>query len=111
MLHIPAARSNLISGLQLDKAGVISTLGNNTIFLSTNNQIIVTGTVINDMYRLNLNIIRPNNSSLTSRIKHPSLESRIAMPSLASRIGPLPLASRITPIAHAVNTPADFYTA
>lgn len=49
-LHIPAARSNLISGIQLDKAGVTSTLGHNTITLSTKNKPIVSGTIVNDMY-------------------------------------------------------------
>ena len=77
VLHIPAARSNLISGLQLDKAGVITTLGNNCITLSVNNQIIVCGTVTNDMYRLDINIIQPTRATLESRITPPSLSSRI----------------------------------
>ena len=68
VLHIPAARSNLISGIQLDKAGVISTLGNNSISLSVNNRVLVTGSVINDMYRLNLKIVPPMRAPLVARI-------------------------------------------
>ena len=50
VLHIPAARSNLISGILLDKAGIICTLGNNSISLSINGQTIVDGHIINNMY-------------------------------------------------------------
>lgn len=77
VLHIPAARSNLISGVQLDNAGVVSTLGNRNIHLSFNNKTIVVGTIINDMYRLNLSIIRPKSQPLISRIAPPPLQSRI----------------------------------
>jgi hypothetical protein len=77
VLHIPAARTNLISGIQLDKAGVTSTLGNKSIFLSSNNQVIVSGSIINDMYRLNLNIVFPTSISLASRITPNDLASRI----------------------------------
>ena len=34
VLHVPRARSNLISGVQLDKAGVIATLGGGHVTLS-----------------------------------------------------------------------------
>jgi hypothetical protein len=34
VLHIPAARSNLISGIRLDNAGVTTTLGNGAIMLT-----------------------------------------------------------------------------
>lgn len=81
VLHIPAAQTNLISGVQLDKAGVVSTLGHNSIFLSTNNEVIVSGTVVNDMYRLDVTIIIPNSIELAS-------PPHIAPPSLALRIGP-----------------------
>jgi hypothetical protein len=94
MLHIPATRSNLISGVQLDKAGVTCTLGNNTIFLSVNDTIVVEGILFNDMYRLNLHIILPKRTfdftSLASRISIPdpvSLTSCISAP-LSSRLGP-----------------------
>src|SRR5882672_1261403 len=60
IFHIPAARSNLISGIQLDKAGVVSTLGNNSIFLSVNNNTIIIGTISNDMYHLNLTVTKTN---------------------------------------------------
>jgi hypothetical protein len=89
VLHIPAARTNLISGIQLDRAGVVSTLGNKSITLSTNNHIIVSGSVVNDMYRLNLRIVPPTSVSLASRITPTNF---------ASRIGPKQM-------------PQDFYTA
>ena len=93
VLHIPAAHSNLISGIQLDKAGVVSTLGNKSITLSVNGKPIVGGEVINDMYRLHLNIIPPS------------------LP-LASRLSPLSLASRIGPKIESCDTPPpNFYTA
>ena len=79
VLHIPAARTNLISSIQLDKAGVVSTLGNQSIFLSLDNKVIVSGQIINDMYRLNVRVIRPNSKSV-------SLASHITPPSLASCI-------------------------
>jgi hypothetical protein len=59
VLHIPAARSNLVSGVCLDKAGVTSTLGNGCVTLSLRGAPIVSGTIHNDMYRLNLSIVRP----------------------------------------------------
>ncbi len=37
VLHILADRTNLISGVQLDKASIIATLGDNTIQLCSNN--------------------------------------------------------------------------
>ena len=86
VLHIPAARTNLISGIQLDRAGVISTLGNRSIFLSSNNQTIISGSIVNDMYCLHLNIVPPNHNSV-------SLASRITPTDLASRIGPRPKTS------------------
>jgi hypothetical protein len=99
VLHIPAARSNLISCIQLDKAGVVSTLGNNAISLSVNNRIIVQGAIENDMYRLDLCILPPTATP-------PSL-------SLLSRVGPdgPALLSRIEPIAASVQVGSDFYTA
>lgn len=75
VLHIPAARTNLISGLQLDRASVISTIGNGRILLSINNKAIISGSVIRDMYCLNLRIIPPNAASLASRLSPISLTS------------------------------------
>jgi hypothetical protein len=95
VLHIPAARTNLISGVQLDKAGVVSTLGNNSILLSANGKVIISGSVVNDMYRLNLTIIKPETHTLATRLSsspipqsHSSLASRISPASLASRLAP-----------------------
>jgi hypothetical protein len=94
-LHIPTARSNLISGIQLDKAGVISTLGNNSISLSVKGKILVISSVINDMYHLNLNIVPQRPASLISRLSPP---------------GPPSLQSRIEPNACSMQT-LDFYIA
>ena len=58
VLHIPAARSNLISGVRLDDAGVTTTLGNGCIELSHEGIPLVTGKIEHDMYRLNFQIIR-----------------------------------------------------
>ena len=80
VLHIPTARSNLISGVQVDKAGVVCTLGNKKIFLSVNDKTIVAGTVINDMYRLDLQVVRPKTASLASRLAAPTFSE-------SSRIG------------------------
>jgi hypothetical protein len=87
VLHIPAARSNLISGVQLDKAGVTSTLGNNSIVLSIHGNIIVNGTLYNDMYRLNLHIVSPHSTSLASRIM-PATPSSLLSPQLTSSHAP-----------------------
>jgi hypothetical protein len=75
ILHIPAAQTNLISGVQLDRAGVISTLGHHSIVLSKNNKTILSGSVINDMYHLNLVIIPPKTIPLASRLKPATLAS------------------------------------
>ena len=95
VLHIPAARSNLLSGPQLDKVGVASILANGLATLSVRGKAIVGGALHNDMYRLNLKIIRPT-----------------IAPSLASRLGPPALESRITPmVAAASSDQSGFYTA
>ena len=79
VLHIPAARSNLISGVHLNKVGVTAILGDDTATLSFRGQKIFDGTIYNDMFRLNLTIIRPSaQRSLLSRIENPPLLPRIA---------------------------------
>jgi hypothetical protein len=75
VLHIPAARTNLISGVQLDRAGVVSTLGHYSIVLSRNNKTILSGSVVNDMYHLNLVIIPPKTISLASHLEPATLAS------------------------------------
>jgi gag-polypeptide of LTR copia-type len=59
VLHIPAAHSNLISGVQLDRAGVTASLGNGCVTLSLRGSSIITGVIENNMYRLNVQIIPP----------------------------------------------------
>jgi Pol polyprotein len=86
VLHIPDARINLVSGIQLDKDSVVTTIGHNTIQLYSNNKIIVSRKLVNDMYQLNMRIIKPHKTPLASRIMD---HSPITNPkvSLVSRIG------------------------
>ena len=79
VLHIPAARSNLISGVCLNKVGVTAILGDDTATLSLHGQKIFEGTIYNDMFRLNVSNIRPSaQRSLLSCIENPPLLPRIA---------------------------------
>ena len=95
VLHIPAARSNLISGPQLDLAGVSSLLGDGLATLSIRGENVVGGALHNDMYRLNMSIVRPDRQR-----------------PIFSRIDPSPPSSRITPIAAAASSDqAGFYIA
>jgi Pol polyprotein len=50
VLHILTSRTNLISGIQLDKSSIIATLGHNTVQLHLKNKVIVSGKMMNDMY-------------------------------------------------------------
>ena len=64
ILHMPAACTNLVSGIQLDKAGVMTMLSNGLLALATNGRTIVEGKIINNMYRLHLRIVPPSTTSL-----------------------------------------------
>jgi hypothetical protein len=66
VLHVPITCINLVSGIQLDKAGVQSSLKNGSITLAANGRIIIYGKIMNDMYCLDLKIVTPNNASLAS---------------------------------------------
>lgn len=59
VLHIPAARSNLVSNVRLDKMGVFATLGDGGITLLFQGSPLVSGSLHHEMYRLNFSIIRP----------------------------------------------------
>jgi hypothetical protein len=72
VLHIPAARSNLISGGILDRAGVSATTRGGIITLSYNGANILQAIITNGMYKLNASIIRVRSK--------PSLLSRISLP-------------------------------
>jgi hypothetical protein len=86
VLHIPAARTNLISGAQLDKVGVIASIAGGCVTLTFGGSVIVDGSINNGMYGLNVSIMRP--------------------------LPPPPLLSRIKPfVALAESAPRDFYTA
>jgi hypothetical protein len=108
VLHIPAAWSNLISGIQLDRAGVVSTLGNKLISLSINGKVVLQGAIINDMYRLHVFIVPPKTIPLLNRISSPPptlpLISRIEASNRS-------LIERIEAPTVSPNSGTDFYTA
>ena len=83
ILHIPAARSNLVSGIQLNNIGVGTLLINNTATLALHGQTIVEGKINNEMFRLNVNIVYPKSRSLLARIDKPPLLSHLG-PSVAT---------------------------
>lgn len=56
-LHIPAARCNLISGVQLDKISVTATTGSGLILLAFQKVNIVGGALEGEMYCLNMTIL------------------------------------------------------
>lgn len=85
VLHISAARSNLISGPQLDLARVSSLLGDGLATLSVHGENVIGGSLHNNMYCLNMSIVCPTH-------QHPLL-SRLDPPSLLSRITPLAAAA------------------
>lgn len=72
VLHVPCAPacSNIISGVQLDKAGVTVKLGDGLVILSLRGTDIVEGKICDDLYRLEMSVIRPSNAE--SRSKPPS---------------------------------------
>jgi len=88
VLHIPAARTNLISGIELDKAGVVALMGHSTIHLYSGSKILISRELVNDMYKLDVKIVNPHLPPLTDRIMDPNA-SNAAGPkvSLASQIG------------------------
>ena len=79
VLHVPVAHMNLVSSIQLDKAGVMSTLGNGLISLMANGKTIVERRIVKDMYRLNLKIVPPNTILLASQLSTPSLILRVEL--------------------------------
>ena len=92
-LHIPAARSNLISSPQLDRMGIASMLADGLATLMIRGQGIIGGALYNGMYRLNITVMRPAGG--------PQLRN--------TNLGAL---SAITPlVAAATSDQAGFYTA
>jgi hypothetical protein len=92
-LHIPAARSNLISSPQLDRMGIASMLADGLATLMIRGQGIIGGALYNGMYRLNITVMRPAGG--------PQLRN--------TNLGAL---STITPlVAAATSDQAGFYTA
>jgi hypothetical protein len=67
VLHIPLARSNLISGTQLAAHGVLATLGKSNLVLTYNGIFLLDGFVDRGMYCLNTKPI-PRSPTLLSRI-------------------------------------------
>jgi len=84
VLHIPAACTNLVSGIELDKVGVVAIQGHKAISLIAGGKTIVSSKMVNDMYCLDLRIVAPNLVLLASRIANPSLASRIGPKSAPS---------------------------
>ena len=77
VLHNPAARSNLVSGIQFDKVGVSALLTNGTARLYLHRQKIADSEIHNEMFRLNVDIVRPVKSrSLLERMANPPPLSR-----------------------------------
>jgi hypothetical protein len=61
ILHVPAARSNLISQAQLDRRGVTASfIGDGKLVLTLLGKEIMNGKLENDLYRLNLEPVKSN---------------------------------------------------
>ena len=84
-LHIPAARCNLISGVQLDKISVTATTGSGLVSLAFQKINIVGGAPEGEMYRLNMTILRPSADSHQSNFQQP----------LATQISPMAAAASL----------------
>jgi hypothetical protein len=78
VLHIPAACSNLISSPLLDCTGVSALLSDGLATLSFKGANIISGSLHNNMYRLNLSIICPPKPTLAERLKSPALISHLS---------------------------------
>ena len=77
VLHIPAARSNLISGVELDNAGVIATLGHGRATLSYSGTNLISGQIQDGMYRLDVTVV-PSSSSIaktSSPVAHVAIDA------------------------------------
>jgi Pol polyprotein/LTR polyprotein gag-polypeptide-like protein len=90
-LHIPKARQNLISQLELDNIGIGSNFlgdgSNHTLRMIYNGKVIATGQGNGDvpLYKINMFVVQSAVSLLT-------------------RVEPMPLANRISPISSATNS-------
>ena len=66
ILHIPAVRSNLVSGVRLDRAGLTTKLSRGAIILSFKEKPLICGAIKHNMYLLDTEIVRshsPSNST------------------------------------------------
>jgi hypothetical protein len=90
VLHIPRARSNLISGGQFDERGVETRLGHGKAAFTLNNVRFLDGSLKDRFYHLHIKVQRTSSSTSES-------------PSLISRIAPLAAATDAAD--------PDFYTA
>ena len=72
VLQIPCAHSNLISGTELDRHGVISTLGNHSLTLSIHGTPFLDGFVEHGMIHLNAKPIRRSSPPLLLCISNSS---------------------------------------
>lgn len=60
-LHIPSARANLLSQIRMDKHGVTAVIGKKQITLYRNGEPFVKGHAQNELYKLDLAIVRTSN--------------------------------------------------
>ena len=68
VLHIPRARSNLISGGQFDERGVFTQLGGGKASFTYRGETFLNGFLKNRLYHLNMTVLRPTKLPLSSRI-------------------------------------------
>jgi hypothetical protein len=84
VLHIPTARSNLISGSRLDKKGVSTLTGKGKItYLSPNGTAFASGEIVDDLYQMAVIPVKQPDNSSTSQ----DLIAAMA-PSITAMLGP-----------------------
>jgi hypothetical protein len=71
VLHLPIAHSNLVSGLGLDDSGLEAWLIKRAVLLLKDGVRVITGAVHNNMYQLDVTIIRPTTPVPSTQSSHP----------------------------------------
>jgi hypothetical protein len=79
VLHIPRARSNLISGGQFDERGVHTRLGDGKSSFFYRGVPFLDGFLKNRFYHLNIKVVRPTTLPLSARISPSSTEPTLAV--------------------------------
>jgi hypothetical protein len=92
VLHIPDARCNLVSGIQLDRKGVFATTGNGKVALYTRGSSVpfAVGEIVNDLYKLKVRPVIYNSAAdLPPRVSLASAsEDPLNAPGRRSRSAP-----------------------